>query len=360
MRFSVLLASLVLGCGGSHGTTDAPGDGVTIKVDTQGTTFDLVAYNDAGAWQMATPSGSGFDLLVHGPYVLAAVCGTPTYYARTPSDPQTIMISCEKQPPTMFNVTGQMVQAGEVGVGPDVDESADPNWSFTVPVTAGTYNVAALSTDRVEIRRDVAVSGALALTPAFDVATNGVALVATPFTIVNTTPQENHNASVTLRSTHGDMTVFNGPTARVKVLPPDVMTNGEVLSVALSAASATASRTLRRDWHPGDSTSFTLPPALDKVQYTASNGNLVAMLPELPAAFDLATLSVRSSGSTLMQFTRAYVDAVHMLTFDQSVPGFQDAWKLDFSKPYTATLEVQRTDGADQLTQTTSAVPGVP
>src|SRR5947208_15465646 len=121
MRFTLFLVASLVGCGGSSKTTDGSTDGNTITVDTQGTTFDLVAYKDGDAWQTPTMTASGFELTVKGPYVLVAVCTTPTYYAQTLSDPHTIKIACQKNP-TMFAVTGQMVQAGEVGVGPDVDE----------------------------------------------------------------------------------------------------------------------------------------------------------------------------------------------------------------------------------------------
>src|SRR5262249_57397800 len=103
-------------------------------------------------------------------------------FAGTPDDTTTLTTPCAT-PPARHKVTGHVVRAGSVYLADASAHSAVDDWSFELSVPGGTYDLIATTEtdnpeadDRVAVRREVAVTGDLALSDAIDVDHDGMAL----------------------------------------------------------------------------------------------------------------------------------------------------------------------------------------
>ena len=328
----------------------------------------LVAFRDAthgGRWQRATRlTPSSFEARVHGPYVVSVVCvdhpifvdldETITWQVgRTPEDSRELTF-CDVLP-TQHTVTGHMVQPGLVQMGDSNDRSTVPDWDFTLPVPAGTFDLIATSADAIAFRRGIPVAGDLALAPAIDMAQEGTGLVDVAFTAANATPDEATQVSVglfTATSTFIPVRIFLGALDAAKAAPATALLPTDTQSVSvrgIGGLGGTGFRALRRPFQVGGDASFTLPPPLAGVRWTVARGELAlhwAALPEF-TLFSGFVGGNATGGLTpvdyLVDLSPRFLAAtrIHDFTIDTDLPGFRPAWKIDFTQFYNRDLTVQ-------------------
>lgn len=384
MRLSSIGLVVILGtgCGGNSASTpdaqsvdaalDAmpPNPGTKITIRAVATAPVLIAYRDGlgGDWQTPAATSTGYEMTVHGPYILSSTCDdghdriSTFQVARTPEDDGNPFVQCGTTAGTLVHVTGQMVQPGRVWVGHTSSSSTTPNWSFDIPVEPGTHDVFAITADRVQIRRDVVITAASTLTPAFDVDVGGMDLVATPFSVSGAAANEDPSLLTSVQTAHAFVVLVEpavGDPSMQKVVPSSLLTASEFHKVSILAGATAANglpqatRRVFRRWSDGQSTSFTLPPRLGPITYATANGALVATWSTVPD-FDLAGGAVRSlvpsTGrfrSIAVQATRRFIDAsAANLRFDVDIPGFKPAWTVDYVREYTRELTTTTIRGA--------------
>lgn len=374
-----VVMSGVLGCGGSETHQGAP---VTVTI-TSPVAPALVAFRDGfdADWQPATPtSNSTFEVVVHGPYIVAVVCtGTGSdgvsrtstaHTAQTPDDPRQIT-GCVATPPT-HKVTGHMVQAGAIQLGEAGARSTVADWNFEIAVPDGTFDLVATTDQAVMFRRGVAVKGDLAIAPAIDVASGGTALVPVAFSAPNAAPDETLSVSVGLLGPTDPALparVYLGPLATARAVPSAGLLATDTQSASVRAAKGgTALRALRRPFRVGNDTAFVLPPPLG-VTWSTDGGLLAVGWSVLP---DHDVLSVFAAGTAVggrMQVDYEVAMSARFLTataitkfaIDTDIPGFQKAWTIDLAAGYSRDATVQQGTELGTLTtsEVTETVPGV-
>lgn len=356
----LLVAGAAAGCAEEAPAPDAPtGPGSLITV-----VFDkppvLVAFREGldGAWQpaaMKTPTL--FELEVHGPYVVAMVCEDPTrslsqvvHVAQTPDDERSYMESCDYTP-TLYAVTGRMLQAGRVQIGTGFSSSSTDDWQFNARTTGGTHNLMARTADRIVLRRGITVAGPVAITPPINVIQEGTALADAAFTATNATPTETLVASVHLDQPTNPFGIYLGPIATAKVVPDALLAATDVQSVSIQATDGNALRALRRPFRVGGDPTYTLPAPL-AVQWEITSGTLSASWGSLSESDEIYVSAAGTSApgkrpNHFMLLSPRFVAATGTTraTIDNDIPGFKPEWQIDFTREYLRQLLVQRSAG---------------
>jgi hypothetical protein len=262
-------------------------------------------------------------------------------------------------PPPEHTVTGHMVQPGSVQIGDSSDRSTVPDWDFSIPVPTGSFDLAATSTDAITVRRGLAIAGDLAVTPPIDLTQEGTALVDVAFTATNATSEETTQASVALFTATTPFLparVFLGPLATAKVAPDAALIASDTQTVSVRGFSFSGTsvqrnpfRAFRHPFHVGGDTAFTLPPALDGVQWSVTGDELTMQWAALPAftAFVESVGGNAAGGTTpvnyLVDLSPRFLAAtrLHRFTIDTHLPGFLPAWTIDLTGFYNRDLTTQ-------------------
>jgi hypothetical protein len=327
-----------------------------------------VLWGPSGLWQPATQvSATRFTTSVPGPYVVAVQCADAsntsfaTYeVAQTPADPHDLVFACATvTPDSGYAITGHMVQAGAVQLGDMADTSTTPSWMFSLSADAGTYDLLATTTNAIAIRRGIAVSGDLAITPQVDLGQEGTPLVATAFSVTNPMSGETVTAHVNLdNASLFDANVYTGPLAGGKVAPDAVLVAGDRQSASMQAMTGTRGRALRRPFHAGDSAAYTLPPPSD-VQLAVSGGQLDASWTTLLPDFTLFDVYAASSTNTTYSYLDLEVTPSFLadtgftrLVIDTQIPGYDAAHGVDFTGMYQRGMMNQSVDASHVVTTT--------
>jgi hypothetical protein len=377
--FSILctfvLSNLLPACGDNvAGPVEPPADGSpsasTIRISVDAAPA-LVAFRDGldAPWQpvtMTTPTS--FEIEVHGPYVVTVVCedlatgrSKTLQVAGTPDDANTFkQLSCgltaPSEPQSEHAITGHMVQAGYVHLGSSSDTSEDANWDFQLSAADGTYDLIAVTTDRIAVRRDIAVTADLAVTPDVDVAAEASPLVDIAFYIDNAAQGENLTLSVDLVADgQSPAQVYHGPPDIAKVVPSALVTT-EKQVITLQATSGVSLRSLQRPFLVHDETQYTLPIAISGVQWTIDQGQLSTSWTALPP-LDVLDISVTrpatddtASADHNLRVTPAFVGetGITHIAIDTDIPGYKPEWRIDFNDSYARSITAShKTD--DQL-----------
>jgi hypothetical protein len=379
-RSRLLVLSLAVpvfaACADDPPRTPPTGTPTTITI-TADRPLALVAFRDGidAPWQPATMIPLGFEAVVHGPYVVTAVCddlaieGSPItstltrQIARTLDDPHEVALICAL-PPTPHTVTGLMMQPGRVHFGARGTTSMLPDWSFLLPSREGTFDLVATAADRFAVRRAIAVQGDLALTPPVDVAAEGAALVDVAFTATNAAPDETTTVSVGLLTpTNVEVPAFlySGPLATAKAAPEPALLATDIQSASVRATRGAELRALRRRFRVGDDLAYTLPPPVTGARWTIEAGALSVRWTSLPD-LERVLLSVSGSlaqsrpGTHQLELSRNFRTATGIthVTLDTSIPGYQARWKVDLAAFHSRQVFVQ--EGTETEVVTTSSV----
>lgn len=330
----------------------------------------LVAFRDGldGDWQTATmKTPTSFEAVVHGPYVITVACEdlttgnfTTRQVARTPEDEHDVMLGCDAAAPSTHAITGHMVQAGRVQIGGASDTSETADWDFALDVPNGTYALMAKAADKIVLRRAIAVTGDVALTPAIDAVQQGTALADAAFTVTNAAPAETLSASVSL-GTPGQkipFDVYQGPIAAAKVVPDSALVETDTQRAALTATADNERRTLSRPFRVGGTTAYTLPAPLTGMKWEQASGNLAVSWGSIsePASFAV-NVSGASADGTKHQRHQLEVSSrfaaetgITRATVDTSIAGYKPEWKIDFAREYTRALILERASNSEIAT----------
>jgi hypothetical protein len=370
----LLLCNTFAACGDDGSAVpDAPSGPTMISI-TSDHVPALVAFRDGidAAWQSASmKSPTSFEIEVNGPYMVTVVCEDPTnggtyiwQAARTPEDAHDVALECVLTLPSGHAVTGHMVQAGSVYLAESIDTRDYADWDFQLVAPNGTYDLVAVTDDRIAIRRAITIDGDLAVTPQVDVAQQGTALVDVGFTIANAEPDETLVAAVFLETQTSSVpaTVYHGPIAMARVVPSSAFVATDIQAASMRAINGPALRALRRPFRAGDNTEYILPPPLGGVQWAIESDNLSASwmtLPELDLlmanVYGWATDSVRVSIHNVKMTARfVATTGITRLTLDTDIPGYKPEWKVDFTGPYIRELFAQRTVNGETSTSLVS------
>lgn len=361
-------SNMLIACNGDPGNTtpDAPPSATTIHI-TAAMPPALVVFRDgvAAAWQPATmKTPTSFEAEVHGPYIVAAVCDAfdgifvTRQIGRTVDDPHDIDLICGESGNNR-KVTGHMVQAGQVTLGPAAEGSGAGNWDFELHVPDGTYDLFAWSSDQITVRRSIAVNADLGVTPPVDVDQQGMPLAAVAFSAANAASAVQLRASVLLGAkTAVQLELYNGPIATAKVAPEAVLVSTDDQTVSLQATNGTAGRALRRPFRVGGDTTYTLPSPLGAVQWNVENGQLAVSWATTPALHDLFAPSLglsadhTYSAAYTLAMSSGFVAATQIksATFDTGLPGYKPEWKIDLGGQYHRELDFQRVESGQIMT----------
>jgi hypothetical protein len=360
----LLISNFSLGCDDSDDVTM-----VAISAD-QAPAFVAVRDGADGAWQEATKkTATSFEAAVRGPYTLTAVCedaagGTVTtlQLARTPED-GAVAIKCEGPSGAEHAITGRMVQAGSVQLGDAIDTSTAAAWDFELGAHSGTYDLLARAGDRIVLRRGIAITGDLAVTPALDVAVDGKDLAAVTLTATNAAAGETLTASVQLDKPRplAPLAIYDGPLAAAKVAPEAALVATDVQSVAVQAGAGGAARSLRRPFRVGGDAAFTLPAGIDGARWEVAGGELSVSWSSVPA-FDQLQISASGASAAMksqrheLELSPRFVEqtGAKRATLDTDIPGYKAEWKVDLGRQHVRALRAQRTAGGELATSAVS------
>lgn len=367
----VIACSALVACHGDDDTApdayapDARGATTTIQI-TSGQPAALVTFRDGvdAPWQAATrKTPTLFEAEVHGPYIVSVVCQNTlaaegpsteswdTWQAGRTLDDPPVYTACDA-PATEHAITGTMVQAGTVRLEDSFDSSQADTWTFHVVAASGTHDLLATTADGFALRRAVNITADLVLTPPIDVVQEGAVLATVPFRIANPLPAETSRAVVFLETSASELpaTLYAGPINAVKVAPDAALQDLDRQSVSLRAQRGTSTRALRRAFHSGADTTYTLPPAFGDPQWAISGARAEVSWTLLPAVGNLSE-SVSGSGpggttaaSYQLDMTDAFVAATAptRAVIDTDIPGYLPAWRVDLTASYVRQLVVQR------------------
>ena len=382
---SFVVFSALVACGNNPRTSDA-GATPDVPDTTQPTTIHissgiapaLVAVRDgvAGPWRpavMQTPTM--YEATVRGPYTVAVVCDilrvinitftARSWFtwqaARTLDDSHDLVAPCNTSP-VEHNVTGVMAQAGFLQIGNTFRGSATDAWSFHLFLADGSYDLFATTADRIAIRRGVVVDGDLAVTPNVDAVQEGTALADVAFTITNGAADEELQARVGLETptTRVPARIYQGAITTAKAAPDAAMIASDRQTASLRALKGTALRALRRPFHVGGDTTFTLPIGIGDPRWTIDNAQITAGWTALP---DLHALSLDTSGTSSdvsrgasyqLDLSASYLatTGITQARIDTDIPGYRPEWKVNFATSYVRDMFSQRV--ADGVISTSS------
>jgi hypothetical protein len=374
----VFVCSALVACDGDRDTApdasspDARATTTTIQI-TSGQPAALVTFRDGvdGPWQAATrKTPTLFEAEVHGPYITSVVCQNTftadgqsteswdTWQAgRTLDDPH-VYTACDA-PASEHAITGTMVQPGTVRLGDSFDSSPSDTWMFHVAAASGTHDLLATTADGFAVRRAVSITADLVLTPPIDVVQEGTVLATVPFRVANPLPDETSRAVAFLETSASEppATLYAGPIDAVKVAPDAALQGFDRQSVSLRAQRGTSTRALRRAFHSGADTMYTLPPAFGDPQWTIGGARAEVSWTLLPAVGTLSE-SVSGSGpggttaaSYQLDLTDAFVAATAptRAVIDTDIPGYLPAWRIDLTASYARQLFVQQIVDGDVI-----------
>lgn len=360
----------------------------------------LVVYRDGptAPWQAATKlTPNHYQATVHGPYMVGVVCdpwnevAPPPLHlhtfvtweaARTLDDPRDLTPPCDNQRP--YNgTTGQatassLVQLGELAV------NADTTGRYIAYAPLGARDLIASTARKLLIQRNVLIDyGYQPDNPTVDVAGQGKALIATLLGLPNIVSGETVQAQVHVATatTNTPAAIYVSPpatfdwmavnTAPIKVVPDAVLDEpGDTQTVTATATLGASVRSLARAFHLYGDTDFVLPQPLSGgvFAYDTASRQVSARWTALPETTALhlviagATTDPASYVRQELHATAAYLDAVNPTSakVDLALPGFQDAWRIDFHQPYTRTLAAQHITGDDVATSAITETTSVP
>jgi len=376
MRSPILIpifSTLLLACG----TTPDDKEPTTIQL-TPGSATALVAFRDGtdGAWQPATmKTATSYEFQVHGPYIVAVACdyggvSGVVQIGRTLDESDDLGAMCPKSSGS-HKVTGVMAQAGTMVFGKHLEFSTDPDpWEFQFFVDDGAYDLLALTDDRIEVRRQVAINADQVLA-GVDVVQQGMPLAQVAFSAANAAAGETLRASVLLGTADSAQAeIYEGPLAAVKVAPEAVLAATDRQTVSLRAttvaAGTTMGRAVRRPFRVGGDAAYTLPSPLSGVQWAVESNQLVVSWTSRPDSDYLIASASGSSAdgkvftSNVLDLSAAFLAAtkIKRATFASDVPGYKPEWLVDLTHEYDRELDFKNVTSGVITTIWTSETQG--
>lgn len=317
----------------------------------------LVLYREGthGAWRSARRlKDTTYEAKVRGPYTVMTVCSTgleafTSLTSQTLQDERLVEVECTYPEEPLVDVAVSMAQPGIISIGNGIALSQSPNWSWWVPVEAGTRDLTASDNNRLLLQRGLQISEGLTLPP-IDLAT-ATLMPSIPFHVPNPPAGETLSVS-TFLSTPG---VFQGRLYRgplpARVAPNALLAAGELQAVSVRSSAITDSsfllRTARRDnFRIGDSTETPMWNPLSSYQLQLDRDDDIQVTWTPAERFDALELYAFDAAGRFVDHvaTASYVQAtgVRKLTLETDVPGYLPQWRIDPAAYYDRTLFVRR------------------
>lgn len=393
-----LLSPAVIGCSDSLPPEPVvtPPEPTAVHIKS-GATPLLVAFRDGFdttgkpvPWMMATPS-TMVTFMAHSAYSVAVVCAINANtvltweslrvvaddVTDTVKEP-TIQTPCNGAGAARRTVTGKMVQQGFAHLDDADAQSSSANWDVTLLVPDGTWdlvatsNLADPSTNKTLIRRNVAITGnqdlgtidastgsaQTALALALDNPPNPAKSSETVSATVDVTTKNNAGPALVSQATYD----LKNKTIKLFGLPSAALISGDTQSVTFTGmdhpadTDITTKRSIMKPFKPGDDIATgkagsALPSKIAVPGWGFDKNRLSVALPALPAN-DQVTIETSGVSSTDAAKTAEYqiditstyfqTTALARPVFDTDLPGFQAAWKIDFTKHYSRQITTQR------------------
>ena len=307
-----------------------PPNSVTIQVFDETPVF--IAYRDGtGPWQMVDQASGVYTMHIHDSYELVAVCGDSSVGFDTGFEAATFAdvhgrtyvpcFSSSGPDTTTVTVTGTMAQAGWVAIGDGTDQGMASNWHFSVDVAPGTYDLMAIAGNRMTVRRDLAVAGAMSVANV-DVASAGSPMTAIPLAVTGTQSDETVRTEVLAITANEFLSLPPETTGTsVHVIPPALAVSTDHQYVEYNATTATSFRNVLSPYAQEPSLAFTLLPRLANIQF----GALGASWSTIPSG-NAELFMYGGSSAIHMTATAAWLGSATQLAIDTNIPGFQPAW----------------------------------
>lgn len=332
----VIAVSMVGGCGDDGGgpapQPDAPmALRYPIAFEVLGDTPILLArMDDDGTWARIDPTADNkYTLSVTNRHAIAIVCGSAVSGFRTEvnlrtrfdEDPFFFCSNGSDLPPQRFDITGQMMQAGQVSIGGASDEDTTSPWTFDLSVSGGTHDVVAYGETMALLRRGVQITANAAL-PAIDLAQGGAAYATTPVLLANAMNDETIETYAAV-FTGNDIAEYRRTGTTLYELAPTLLTQSDFQFASIEAKTATTTRSSSIDG--GGTPMITLMPRLDGITFTA-RGATWGELPDSTATIRIFTVTAQSSQT--LEASGAYIAGDTEVGITLDIPGFDDAWRL--------------------------------
>jgi hypothetical protein len=259
-------------------------------------------------------------------------------------------------------VTGSMKPEGLISIGDNIAVTRFDG-TFKALAVDGTYDLVAhtdsqTAQNRVAFRRNVVVAGDTAVTPAIDLAVEGVETMSVTPTVTNLDAGETLGVAALLTTPTTTAVMHIGGV--VLLLPAVALGPRDTQSIRASGTSRTAgfrSRSITRRYTPGNSVEFVLPPPLD-VQYTTPGGQPVVTWDPLPRLgnLQLGIASELDNNASLAVEHDVYLSSSYLATtgatsaaFDTDLPGYNPTWRTDVTLPWGRGASASGTDGGDAV-----------
>lgn len=375
------LPVLLVACSGGDDPAGATSP-TKIRVATTVLPPELVVFREGvtGSWQPATRiTATTFELVVQHPYEIGVVCRESSndvrlwQIARTPHDAPDVSVRCGSLDDRQL-VTGHMVQAGQLTLGDGATISQRPEWDFFFDAEPGTYDLVARTDAQIAIRRGIVVGNAdVALAPVVDLTRDATAFATVAFSAGNAAPDEALSAVAYLQNPTlvlaADLPV--SPLDAVKLAPDSVLTPIDTQTVEVRARRGAMVRSLRRPFRVGGDTTYTLPAAIGNLQWALdATQQLSVSWSSMPELDELSIVAFSGPSSGVRPLYQLWASAdflaatgIQQIGFDTDLPGYRDAWKIDFARGYQRLLQATRVQGSAIATtsadETIAATPAV-
>ena len=306
---AIIASAAAAGCDGSAALTPDVGSpevtpfvpGPNLVTLTVG--FDepfYMRYRDGeGPWTAPRRSQPNtYELHVTDAYDVVALCGglrdfDSEMLKRTFADGANAFMFCyaspsfpDPPPGNVWEVTGTMMQAGEVSFG-SWDFSPFGPWSFSFDVREGTHDLIAISDTHMLIRRGVAITADTTL-PRIDTELDGEPLGTFPFVTNAEAGVDTVRSWIELETAAAFATITGSATA-LRTPPGAILAPGDRVDVEISASTSGTYRGLRMPF-TGAESNFILPAKIGSanVEYTYPYRQLWATWQNLPRFTELA------------------------------------------------------------------------
>ncbi len=312
----------------------------TVDVDVGGATPTLIEYRDGkGQWTIPEMVFSQrYELDVTNDYDLVVVCadGTGAFDAErllaTAGDGPTQSIYCNGAVAdvSMATVSGTMNQAGSVWLGNGATSTTAP-WTYHLDVPTGMHDLVASDGTRVVLHRALSITAA-ATEPTIDLATQGTAMTAVPFTIDNAADDDILTTQTYLLTNTDFSQVAFVPGSTAETVPEAMLQANDFQLAITYAANDTYNR-----WaviEQPTATDVTLLPRLSGATFDVAADHFRVTFGALPAG-DNVDLYANGIGTLAQEqhvsVSSAWLTATGSATigFDNTIPNYQAPWWLD-------------------------------
>lgn len=342
-----------------------------VVITNDGETPTLYEYRDgSGAWQpMPAANSQGESTIeVADDFVVLDVCAgsggefVAVSVAATVADgDQYIQCFLGSSPVAMssYAVTGMMNQPGSLflsGSGAGSSAGTTSPWTFSLQLPAGTYDALAYDSAKTEmlLRRGLAVTtSGLAVTPAFDLTSEGSAFGTPAYTITGAAASAAMTSDTTLITPTGYFDLGAGSGSSTIVVPTSLLQGSDVESLEISEVSSSTAQYAQMYGFGSGSERLSVPATFamlavpSGVTFTPVAGSISAQWTTLPSTTEVELTLFTSTQEQIAIASPAWLalNGTTKLAFDTTAANYEQGWDISTSGDYYAELTVSGNTG---------------